>query len=313
MTTPIEELADRYLERWKYAGDEQISAPCPFHAEKTPGAFYINKYTGLYFCHGCLASGNVVTFLKEMKAPRSMIDIAVAAVGSTAHKKPRHTEHILNEALLGVFDFCPTSLVEQGFDPAVLRAHDVGFDKEYMRITFPIRDLRGQLVGISGRTVTNAKPRYMVYQGKDLERFNEAYRNHKMWKSDYLWRMDRVYPQIYHGTQNRLFVVEGYKACLWMVQHGRDNTVALQGVHLSDEQLRQIQRTDAEVILFLDNTASAREATVRAGRRIAETNTVSVVRYPPHMEDGDQPDDMDEDTLREATKGTIPLRRFRHG
>jgi len=310
-TTTIEEIADKYLSGWRYAGDEQITAPCPFHAEKTPGGFYINKFTGLFFCHGCLTSGNMIIFLKEMGASRSFIDTAVSVLRSEAPKKAVHVEHILNEALLGVFDFCPEELIKQGFREPILREHDVGFDKEYMRITFPIRDIKGRLVGISGRTVIDEKPRYMVYGGDDLARFNPSYAKHKMWKSDHIWRMDRVYPQAFHGTLGKIFVVEGYKACMWMVQCGRDNTVALQGVYISNEQLKQIQRLDVEVILFLDNTVKAREAVLLAGERIAKTNKVSVVCYPDHMDDGDQPDDMDQSTLTEATDNPMAFWRWK--
>ncbi len=37
---------------------------CPFHAEKT-ASFSINSELKLYFCHGCQASGDVITFVRE--------------------------------------------------------------------------------------------------------------------------------------------------------------------------------------------------------------------------------------------------------
>lgn len=39
---------------------------CPFHAEKTP-SFSINAEDGLYFCHGCQAKGDVITFVREIE------------------------------------------------------------------------------------------------------------------------------------------------------------------------------------------------------------------------------------------------------
>src|SRR5579885_791680 len=39
---------------------------CPFHAEKTP-SFSINAEEGLYYCFGCGAGGDVITFVREVE------------------------------------------------------------------------------------------------------------------------------------------------------------------------------------------------------------------------------------------------------
>jgi DNA primase len=39
---------------------------CPFHQEKTP-SFYVNAEMGLYRCFGCQASGDAITFVREME------------------------------------------------------------------------------------------------------------------------------------------------------------------------------------------------------------------------------------------------------
>jgi DNA primase len=39
---------------------------CPFHQEKTP-SFYVNAELGLYRCFGCQASGDAITFVREME------------------------------------------------------------------------------------------------------------------------------------------------------------------------------------------------------------------------------------------------------
>src|SRR6266571_8077172 len=39
---------------------------CPFHAEKTP-SFSVNAEEGLYYCFGCQAKGDVITFLREVE------------------------------------------------------------------------------------------------------------------------------------------------------------------------------------------------------------------------------------------------------
>ena len=42
------------------------SGLCPFHTEKSP-SFSVNAADGLYYCFGCRASGDVITFVREME------------------------------------------------------------------------------------------------------------------------------------------------------------------------------------------------------------------------------------------------------
>ncbi|MFN4216817.1 MAG: DNA primase [Brevinematales bacterium] len=45
---------------------KQYMALCPFHKEKTP-SFSVNNEEGVYYCFGCHAKGNAITFLREYK------------------------------------------------------------------------------------------------------------------------------------------------------------------------------------------------------------------------------------------------------
>src|SRR5919107_4837038 len=39
---------------------------CPFHAEKT-ASFSVNAEEGLYYCFGCQAKGDIITFVREVE------------------------------------------------------------------------------------------------------------------------------------------------------------------------------------------------------------------------------------------------------
>jgi DNA primase len=53
--TPLKRVGRRYV------------GLCPFHAEKT-GSFSVNAEEGLYYCFGCQASGDAITFLRSIEA-----------------------------------------------------------------------------------------------------------------------------------------------------------------------------------------------------------------------------------------------------
>lgn len=303
----IRELADTYLKWWKETSDHKnIQGACPFHQESSEGAFYMNLDNGLFICHSCRASGNLFTFLKEIGAPSRKRAAVLDMVKDELDALPKKAEVSrqlfkglmpLNESLLGVFDFCPTDLLDAGYEKKVLAAHDVGFDKEYSRITFPIRSHLGVLYGISGRTVTGDRPRYLFYKEAELLRFGTQFRGYDFQKSQFLWNMHRVYAPAFHGDLERIYIVEGFKAALWLIQHGAWNTVALMGTYLSAVQQRLLQRTACELVLFLDNTPDAEKGVLEAGERLRRTNSVAVVRYPRDCEDGDQPDSLPQEIL----------------
>ncbi len=61
--TDIEELIGKYTEI-KHRGTRTPVALCPFHTEKTP-SFVIYRDTMSYYCFGCGAGGDVITFIMK--------------------------------------------------------------------------------------------------------------------------------------------------------------------------------------------------------------------------------------------------------
>jgi DNA primase len=218
------------------------------------------------------------------------------------------TEHVLNESLLGVFDYCPVPLVEAGFDEKLLQQLDIGFDKQQLRITFPIRDLYGRLVGIAGRTVVDEMPRYKVYKSEDVLPYapddpevEGRYRRYDIKSHYHLWNMHNVYPEAFFGSLDTLVIVEGYKACLWCLQNGIGNCVAIQGSWLSRQQEAILRRLRATFILLLDNNAAGRKGSYIAGARLQRYGrTVLVCEYPRYADEQAQPDDLSQEQLIET-------------
>jgi DNA primase len=63
-STDIVALIGEYVQL-KQVG-QRYRGLCPFHAEKT-GSFYVNAVDGLYHCFGCQASGDAITFVREVE------------------------------------------------------------------------------------------------------------------------------------------------------------------------------------------------------------------------------------------------------
>lgn len=63
-TTDIVALISQYVALRKVG--QRWSGLCPFHNEKSP-SFSVTATSGLYHCFGCKASGDAITFVREME------------------------------------------------------------------------------------------------------------------------------------------------------------------------------------------------------------------------------------------------------
>lgn len=302
----IREIADTYLERVRQSGPENITALCPFHQDSSP-SFRMSTLTGLYICFACGAVGNLRQFLRGMGLPEGTIRTNYSRLIEEAQKaKPKKKDPTkpeifgndpLPEEFLGLFSGSyPKSLLDAGFTEETLDFHEVGFDKHHMRITYPIRDMRGNLMGISGRSVEeDAESRYKVY---DLE--------YKVWglserhtqKSAYFWGGHLLQPYLNFGkSPDKVVVVEGYKAKMWVWQAGIKDVVALQGAKMSREHKWVLQRLGCPVYLMLDNNETGYEQTDVIGFELGKSLPVHVVQY-----ESEQPDGLTSDSLFHAVE-----------
>lgn len=104
---------------------------CPFHQEKTP-SFSVNQDLGLYFCFGCQASGDAITFVRELEH-LDFVDAVERLAGragitlryddrATSHDRSRRT--LLTDAVGAAIDF---------YHRRLLDAPDAGPARRYLR------------------------------------------------------------------------------------------------------------------------------------------------------------------------------------
>lgn len=319
-SAPVLELAHSLIPGLKQGAGSNWSGYCPLHGE-TPGkstrSFSFNASTGQWYCFAGCGGGHLRSLLKGLGRSRNSIDLTMQRLDRFLVKVDKRaspvkrkglfqTQYPLPERILGLFEQCPVSLLEEGFDEDLLWRHDVGYDSERKWITFPIRDVEGTLAGISART-NDPHQKYKVYR-KELQEM--GFPRYELEKGDYLWRWDIVYPQVYMaGERPTIYVVEGFKAALWMVQCGFENTVALMGSSMSDVQRVFLERLGGTVIWCLDHDRTGQKMTDRNATNLHGVRQL-VMRYP----DTDarlQPDDLSEDDLVDAVENSLRLSRWR--
>jgi DNA primase len=153
------------------------------------------------------------------------------------------------------------------------------YDRFRGRLTFPIRDMRGRVIGFSARIVGAGEPKYL--NSPDTPLFD---------KGRTLFNLDKAGPA--SRSAGRLIVVEGQMDVIALDQAGIGEAVAPLGTALTDAQLALLWKLSASPLLCFDGDAAGQKAAVRAGLRalphVGPGRSLGFVTLPP----GQDPDDV---------------------
>jgi DNA primase len=313
------QLVRPYLQRIKISGSHELSALCPFphggKSDRNPSFSMSLKpeNAGVFHCYSCKASGNLSMFLVRMKMSRADAEMLAKDVGASkriGYKQVTTDERsFLPNSILGAYFRCPTELLEVGFSMSLLEEYEIGLDEQNNRITFPLRDIEGRLIGISGRSLDpDDMPRYLLYGSNEMTGFP----GYVIPRKDFIWNLHRVYARLRKGEKiKELIIAEGFKVCLWLIQHGFKNTVALTGSSLTRAQQKLLEGLELDFLLALDNDLAGVSGTRNIGKELTRFGKVTTV--DPSLLDSKgvrQLDELDGDDLRPILEHPIPYSRF---
>ncbi len=126
------------------------------------------------------------------------------------------------------------------------------YDRLRGRVTFPIQDVRGRVIGFGGRALApEQEPKYLNTPETPLFHKREALFGFPM----------ALEPMRRSG---RAVVVEGYFDLVALHRAGVPETVATCGTALTPEHARNLRRRAREVVLLFDGDAAGEKAVTRA-------------------------------------------------
>lgn len=293
------------------------------HGDQNPSA-YMNRVNTAWFCHGCKRRGNSVTFLAEiaqisimeaLKHLKGRYGGAEADPDSVSmrdelerfyRKREQKPESLYDVAIdeeateMFAIDWTKAAdvqpddlprplfymLYERGFEIATLTYWDIGYDEHSNRITIPVRNHEGQLVGFKARAFDGRKPKYLVLG-------DDPYGWSRYHISKVVFGLDVVLH--WQETHTHLIICEGEFNVLALWQIGIKNAVAVSGSNFSETHERLIRRYADAVTIFFDSDQSGWDGTVTVIDKLKDHLWIRVV--PDH--DGD-PASMDESSVREC-------------
>ena len=125
------------------------------------------------------------------------------------------------------------------------------YDRFRDRIMFPIRDVRGRVIGFGGRVLDNSKPKYLnspespvFHKGEELYGLYEARQANNQLK--------------------HLLVVEGYMDVIALAQFDIRNAVATLGTACREDHLHKAFKYTQEIVFCFDGDNAGRTAAKRA-------------------------------------------------
>ncbi len=166
---------------------------------------------------------------------------------------------------------------EIGERAGLLARRDNGrcYDRLRARVTFPIHDVRGRVIGFGGRAIQpGQEPKYLNTPETALFRKRET-----------LFGLPAAIEPA--RRRDRLVVVEGYFDRLALVRAGISESVATCGTALSREHAEQLRRRARQTVLLFDGDAAGQRAMVAALEELLPQGLRVMAAVLP---DGDDPD-----------------------
>ncbi len=147
------------------------------------------------------------------------------------------------------------------------------YDKFRDRLMFPVLDVRGEVLGFSGRALADGQePKYL--NSPETLVFS---------KRRILYGIHRAK----NSKRESILLVEGNIDVVTLHQAGFDNAVASMGTALTTEQTRLISRYAKEIVICYDNDPAGHKATERALDILKDSEfSVKVLKLPDRMVDG---------------------------
>lgn len=295
----IEKILEYYsIKNISTYGDE-INFSCPFpehyRGDQRPSSF-INSTNYKYNCFGCEREGTIFTFVAELEdmepkeaeafllsndfiaeylTSTSLQEYLKSIVNKAPKKKPRQ----INENTLMLFSVdwesawaayiemkLPKSLGQlfnRNFTVETLNKFDIGYDIISNRITIPVRDRNGILVGFKGRAVNSRQSPKYLNLGDREEKIFYGFSPYKV--GNYLWGLD--------SADENGIIVEGELDAIWLRQNGYTGAVSLGGSNPTKQQISLAASAFSNVVLLLDPD--------KAGEKAARKLKSALVKFFP--------------------------------
>jgi DNA primase len=174
------------------------------------------------------------------------------------------------------------------------------YDRFRARITFPLTDIRGHVLGFGARAMSDGRgPKYLNTSDNDVYH-----------KGLHLYGADLA--RAHAAKAGAVILCEGYTDVIALHQAGMRNAVGLMGTALTGEQVGELSRMAQTVLLALDADSAGQEAMLRASGLAAKRSLeLRVVPLPAGADPADLIQHKGAQAMTAIVEKSVPFVRFR--
>lgn len=326
LKTDVVDLISSYVSL-KKRGNTYVGL-CPFHNEKTP-SFTVYENTQSFYCFGCGAGGDSVSFMRKIEnldyidavkvlAQRAGMQMPDEGYDDSLSKKRRTILQINRETARFYHNYMMSEqgkvglqyFLNRGLSQKTIRHFGLGYapnkwDELFKHLKskgYDVSDIltagvvrkgeKGYYDYFRNRVMTpiiDVRGNFIAFGGRVLDDSKPKYIN----TSDTLVykKTNEVFGLNYakDSGKDSLILCEGYMDVIAMHQAGFTNAVAGCGTALTNEQVRLLSRYAKEIILVYDNDEPGQKALNKA---ISLFDQVDVKISIPTLSGGKDPDEI---------------------
>lgn len=242
---------------------------CLWHKDANP-SLTVSDDKGFVFCHVCQHHDDSIGFIQQ-KFGISFADACERVCNNhnirleltedsfaVSEKRKKELEYLYSTVekqqkyyreQLAVGPECITFIQSRNIKPETSKFFGLGYNRSDKRLTIPVKDYKGRIVGFSARTLLkDVKPKYKNTENNDI--FN---------KSNIIF--NEYDASSYIRESDECVFVEGHLDVVSVWQYGIKNVVALQGTATpSYEVISRLLKKTKRFVLCMDGDAGGRKA-----------------------------------------------------
>ena len=225
--------------------------------------FAINNEAKLFFYKNLLINDVPKEYIKKRDLTNSMINKFIIGYADGKNSLYRH---LLQKG------YQKDDIIEVGLANQDERGNI--FDKFRNRLMFPIIDIRGNIIGFGGRTLADAKAKYMNSpQSLAYDKSKNVYGVSNLKNSTKV---------------GKIILVEGYMDVISLTNYGFDFAIASLGTSLTHDQAKLIKRYCKNIYICYDGDFAGQNATSRAIEIFKEIDiSPNIIVIPENLDPDD--------------------------